>query len=126
MKRIYILGLIFISACNIQLSKQQKAEKLVRLFLDSINYPGNYEIVKFTQLDTIFSSFDEDPNYKKYKMDSLKVDSIKRHFKQKIEGWSLFVTYQGKNNQGILGRHVYICRIDKEFSKCAGGSEIVE
>ncbi len=107
------------------MSKQQKAEYLVTKFLDSLNKSTNYQIVAFEHLDTIFSTYSDERDFEKYKNDSLKVDSIQRHFKHKITGWSLYVIYQGRNSVGVLGKHVYVCGIDKELSKCFGGNEIV-
>jgi hypothetical protein len=124
-KLIFILFVLCTISCVRPDSKQQLAERLVTIYLDQVNNNKSYNIISFAQLDTVFSSYDEELDYNKNKNNLKKVDSIKRTFKPKIKSWVMYVTYEGKNNVGVVGRHIYVCGIDKDFNKCTSASEIV-
>lgn len=70
MKRIIFatLAILFISSCSRFESKQQRAQALVKSYLDSaLNDPKSYENVKFTKIDTLYSIFEQSPQYFKLK-----------------------------------------------------------
>lgn len=90
MKKLMLPLFLF---CSCTYTNQQKAEKAVKLYLDSsLNDPHSYESVKFTKIDTLKSGREEDPEYKhiqsridsindiKYRLDSLSdIDIITSH-----------------------------------------------
>jgi hypothetical protein len=56
-KYILLLSCIFIISCTSD-NKQQKAEKLVKSYLDtSLKSPGSYEAVSFGNVDTVFKRY---------------------------------------------------------------------
>lgn len=74
-----ILAGAALSSCT--KTNQQKAEALTKKYLDStLNDPKSYEAVKFSKLDTLTESIDENAEYMKYEhaKDSLKTiaDSV--------------------------------------------------
>lgn len=77
-----IKNLLLISTCLLMAScasKQQKAEKLVKSYLDShLSDPASYDAVSFGDVDTVFKRFAETKQY-----DSLKTANIAA--KQKVD-----------------------------------------
>ena len=61
------LAVSFLSCNNkTALTNDQKADTLVRHFLDStLNDPKSYEAIKFEKLDTVMTVYTDDPAYKK-------------------------------------------------------------
>src|SRR5258708_38987782 len=103
MKRLCFIGLLLIIACKHvdPRSGQKKAEDLVKHYLDSaLKGQGDYKIINFGKVDTIFSDYDR----VKYGKDSLKADSIKKHFKPQINGWSIYTVYEGNDAFGVFER----------------------
>ncbi len=58
--------LIFITGCSNQteLTAEQKADTLIRHYLDStLDDPRSYEAVKFEKMDTVMTDYRDDPGY---------------------------------------------------------------
>ncbi|GAC1305808.1 MAG: hypothetical protein NVSMB24_15280 [Mucilaginibacter sp.] len=84
MKRIYLIVLLALSACA--QSNQQKAEMLVKFYLDStLNGSTNYKIIDFGKLDTIPILYINDPQWSKYyhdwiwEKDDARIDSVNNY-----------------------------------------------
>jgi hypothetical protein len=122
---LFILFLIA-SSCTLlnQTPEQHKAEIAVKRYLDSINKPVQYEIIDFSNFHPIYFTYDDDPQYDKYKNDRLKADSIKKNFKPTIRAWMIHVTYNGKDSYGNIGKHKYLCALTKDLTKCVVGIEV--
>ena len=99
---MYIFALVILLGCS--QSKQDKAHRLVKHFLDStLNDPGSYESVSFTPLykmkDTIF-------------MFNGKPDTVK------CLGWNTIGhTYRAKNKFNALVKETQWFMIDSTFTK---------
>ena len=107
MKRICLIGLLFISACAYfdTRSPQKRAEDLAKHYLDSaLNGQGGYKIISFGKLDTVFNT-------------DLKTGSTKKQAKTPIKGWSVYTIYEGNNAFGIFERHKVFVHIDTSFSR---------
>jgi hypothetical protein len=77
-KTLYLITIVFLSACSRFQTKQQRAEHLVKTYLDStLNDPSSYQNVKFSKIDTMYSTFEENPDYMIAK---IKADSIDAAF----------------------------------------------
>ncbi|HEX3385758.1 MAG TPA: hypothetical protein VHS53_11240 [Mucilaginibacter sp.] len=133
MKRYLFFFAIMLSACTP--SKQQRAEKAIKAYLQKkLKHPDTYESVKFSKLDTAFSTYITDPKYRAYtdsldhievqiesgrisekrslkkaKADSAfyqeKIDSVKHHFVKKQNGWLVTHTYRALDQFGALSTH---------------------
>lgn len=100
MKRIYLIGLIFIYACSHfdTRSNQKKAEELARHYLDSaLNGRGDFKTIVFGKVDSVF-------------------DTTAKN-KHQVKGWSLYASYQGNDAYGAYEVHKIIINIDSGFNK---------
>lgn len=133
MKRFMLFFALMLSACT--LSKQQRTEKVIKDYLQQkLKNPDTYESIKFSKLDTAFTTYINDPKYRAY-MDSLdgsevqiesgsasekqsikkamvdsafyqkEIDSIKRNYVKKQNGWIVTHTYRALDRFGALSLH---------------------
>ncbi len=75
MRKLLFIPVLILFSCT--QTKQQKAEKVVKLYLDStLNDPHSYESVEFGKLDSTFTRFEDDARYisAKAKQDSIKAE----------------------------------------------------
>lgn len=80
MRKLLLLGLLFLAACDTDSPKQKKIEKLVAIYLDSLNNNApNYKIIRFSSLHATFDPTDH-PNYEKYKNNPIKSAILKKTF----------------------------------------------
>ena len=122
MKKIFYFLLVILFACNQKSPDQKKAEKLVGIYLDSLNGSlKKAEIIDFGKIHPIYNSYANDPNYDKFKDNKLKLDSIKTHFIPQLTGWEIYVSFKDKDTHGYFGTHTYQCVIDKNLTKCYVG-----
>ena len=114
-----------IVSCGKSSREEKKAEHLVKSFLDSLNHnSNNYQIIGYKDFHPIYTTAEDDPNYEKYKQNSSKLDSINANYSPKVRGWIIYVTFQGMDNYGNFGKHIYQCAIDKSLSKLIVGIEV--
>ncbi len=93
-KLLFIIPLFLIAACNNNSRQQKKAEALVKLYLDSLNgNSSNYQILGYKNFQAIYTSVDDDPNFKRYRFNQSKIDSIEKNFSPKVRGWMIFVVF---------------------------------
>jgi hypothetical protein len=119
MKKILFITLLFFVACSTNPPQERKAEILVKVYLDSLNNnTKDYEILKYKNLQPIYNTVNNDPNYERYKNLPLKLDSIRIHFKPQITAWVIYVKFRGKDQFNNLGIHYSQCWINKNLSKC--------
>jgi len=108
MKRlIFISCALLLSSC--QFTKQQKAEKLIKNYLNEhLNDPHSYESIKFSQLDTSFSKLEDDTVYR------FAIKNIER-VQGECEKWKL----QNPDDDGISelehSRALYLEKMDRFF-----------
>jgi hypothetical protein len=127
MKYIVLFGFIlFIASCTILDSspEQKKAEISVKKYIDSISTPIKCKIINFNDFHPTYFTYEDDPQYDKYKNNKFKADSIKKNFKPTIRAWVIYVTYNGKDSYGNIGKHKYICALTKDLNKCVAGIQI--
>lgn len=108
------------SSCIFKSTQETKAEKRATKYIDSINHHQNYTNLSFSNLHPIYYDYENDANYGRFKNDSLKVDSIKRHFKPRLRGWVIYVKYNESNNNGNPYKHRYMIGMDTNFKNCVG------
>jgi len=60
-KRIFLLLLIYLIACHHELSNEEKAEHVVKIFLSP---HGKYEPIKFEAFDSSYTSLSKNEDYK--------------------------------------------------------------
>jgi hypothetical protein len=97
MKKSNLITLIAILA-SCTFTKQQKAEKLIKVYLDSaLNDPHSYEPVS-TKVDTFYNNALPDTA-------------------NKVDGWFVEHTYRAKNGFGALGLHTIKVHENKDFTK---------
>jgi|ERR1700761_1615718 len=124
-KKLLAVILCSLVSCNRNKAEEIKAEKLVKMYLDSLNQnTNNYAIIGYENVHPIYTTVEDEPNYEKYKNTPSKLDSINRTYSPKIRSWIIYVTFKGKDNYGNLGKHTYQCTMDKNLSKFVAGIEV--
>jgi hypothetical protein len=121
MKKIpFVFFLFLMTACVYKSKEEKKAEQSVKYYLDSLDHNSHsYQIIAYKGLRATYTELEDDSNYDRYRNVSSKLDSIKRKFSPKIRAWVIFVKFKGKDMYGNFGKHVYLCAIDKNLSKCS-------
>jgi hypothetical protein len=123
-KLLFIIPLFLMTACNNNSKQQQKAESLVKLYLDSLNgNSDNYQILEYKNFQAIYTSADEDPNFKQYRFNPAKIDSIEKNFSPKVRGWIIYVGFKGKGKYAN-GVHEYQFEINKDLSRRIAAIEV--
>jgi hypothetical protein len=124
-KLLFIIPLFLMASCNSNNRQQQKAESLVKLYLDSLNgNSNNYQILGYKNFQAIYTSADEDPNFKRYRFNPAKIDSIEKNFSPKVRGWIIYVVFKGKGKYGTLGEREFQFAINKDLSKRVAAIEM--
>jgi hypothetical protein len=119
MKIFLCITLLLFVACSANPPQEKRVEMLVKVYLDSLNTnTKDYEILKYKNLQPIYNTVNDDPNYERYKNAPLKLDSIRVHFKAQITAWVIYVKFRGTDQFDNLGIHYSQCWIDKNLSKC--------
>jgi hypothetical protein len=119
---IYVVSMV---SCVGNSQSEMKAETAVKNYLDSLYHNSrSYQIIEFKGLRPAYTKLEDDPSYNKYKKVPSKLDSVEKRFSPKVRGWSIFVKFKGKNMYGKVGKHIYLCAIDKTLSKCIVAIEV--
>jgi len=121
MKKLIIISLLILSGCLPKGAEELKAERAVKVYLDSLNDHHSCKILSFRHFHSIFDTYEDDPNYDKYKDIPSKLDSIKKHYTPKLRAYIIYVRFQGKDAYGNFGTHTYQCAVDKNLKKCVVG-----
>ncbi|HVW16116.1 MAG TPA: hypothetical protein VHB54_19960 [Mucilaginibacter sp.] len=124
MKKILFVGLLLMCSCTIRTPERIKAEKAVKLYLDSLNKNNKYEIIGFSNFSPVNTDYNDDPNYDKLKFNPVKADSIRKHYKSHIRAWFIDVTYRGKDYYDNFGEYKLLCALNGKLTKCVAGIEI--
>jgi hypothetical protein len=118
MRKLFMILIFCLAACDLCSTEEKKAESLVRPRLQNFNRSSDdYKIIDFKSLHPIYTTFEDDSNYDKYKKAPAKIDSIKKNYKPFITGWVVYVKYKGKDEYGNVGIHTYQCGLDSKLSK---------
>jgi len=97
--------LLFSRKTNSSDRKQTVAELLARNYLDSFNRQSKYDILEFSDFHCVMTNQD---------------DSIT---KPQIQGWVITVLYNGRNEEGAVGKHKYLVAFNSRLSKVMTGIE---
>ena len=114
-KLLFISLVVLLSACT----RQQKAERLVKAYLDSaLNDPHSYEPLT-TKVDTFWDSkYQERLKASILKGGELNTDISSADTGKNFQyGWIITHTYRAKNGFGALGIHKIEAHSDKDFTK---------
>ncbi|CAN5212798.1 hypothetical protein BH09BAC6_BH09BAC6_35810 [soil metagenome] len=124
-KLLFVFFLFFMAACTYKSKEENKAEQSVKRYLDSLDHNSHsYQIIAYKGLRATYTELEDDPIYDRYRNVSSKLDSIKKKFSPKIKAWVIFVKFKGKDMYGNFGKHVYLCAIDANLSKCTVVTEV--
>jgi hypothetical protein len=124
MRKLLFMGFLMIGSCTMQTPERLKAESAVKYYLDSLNKPDKYELIGFNSFHSIYTDYNDDPNYDRLKYNRVKADSIRKYYKPQVRAWIIYVRYRGKDGYGNFGTHTYQCALDKKISKCIVGIEV--
>jgi hypothetical protein len=114
MKKIFLIGFLFINSCigiDNAMNKQQQAEFLVRIHLyNTLEDSSNYRSLRFSKLDT-------DKNYiiSKYKN-----ATIMQNYQANLDGkYWIMCTYKVKNqlHEALFGFDTMLTKIDTVIEK---------
>jgi hypothetical protein len=121
---VFFIILLLFAACVSKSAEQEKAEKLVKQYVQNLCHNSTDCKISYKPLRAVYTSVEDEPEYKKFEANSRKLDSLKRKFSPKIRGWTISVKFYGKNEFCVKGNHMYIIDIDKEISKVVVGVEL--
>jgi hypothetical protein len=85
---------------------------------------NNYQILGYKNFQAIYTSADEDPNFKQYRFNPAKIDSIEKSFSPKVRGWIIYVVFKGKGKYGTLVEREFQFAINKDLSKRVAAIEM--
>jgi hypothetical protein len=97
---------LFFRKANNSRPKQHIAELLARNYLDNFNRQSKYDILEFSDFHSVITNDQDDSN-----------------IKSQIQGWVITVIYNGRNEEGVIGKHKYLVAFDAELSKVITGIE---
>ena len=118
-----MISLLLCGACVSKSPEQEKAEKLVKRYVEKLCHNSSDCKISCTHFRPFYAAVEEEPEYEKFKDDRRKLDSLKKKFSPKIRGWGISVRFYGKNQYCVTGDHQYQIAIDKDISKIIVGVE---
>ncbi|SDS97704.1 hypothetical protein SAMN05216490_2217 [Mucilaginibacter mallensis] len=106
----FIFIIIVFSSCSHFKTKQQRAQNLVKLYLDStLNDPKSYESVKFTPIDSAYSNYNLSEHYLQLKAKS---DSVVAAFDEWKEQNPEFNGFGDLSHEKVL----YFVKMNRYYS----------
>jgi len=111
-----LVSLLFLVSCG-QSPQQEKAQRLVKLYLDSLDITTKYKVIEYRDFHPIYGVEDDSTQVSRKK-------SGKSNSDHKLRGWVIYVQYVGKDEFGNNGDHLYQFAFNQDLSKLIVGIEV--